>query len=141
MLYDEDGEEYYNNKLTDKDLDDCLYLLKRLGSKYSLDDIDDFLVSAVPAQLIEVIKDLHDPQMRHFAFQHVEKELDEIYGAPDKATPPTDHENTGNSKSMNKNENKEIPVENKCNQTKEQNRATVFTKNLKTKFARAAFQR
>ena len=86
LLYDEDEEEYYNNKLTDKDLDDCLYLLKRLGSKHSLDDIDDFLVSAVPAQLIEVIKDLHDPQMRHFAFQHVKKELDEIYGAPDKAT-------------------------------------------------------
>jgi hypothetical protein len=27
---------------------------------------------------------------------------------------------------MNKNENKEIPVENKCNQIKEQKRATVF---------------
>ena len=139
-LYDEDEEEYYNNKLTDKDLDDCLYLLKRLGSKHSLDDIDDFLVSAIPAQLFELIKDLHDPKMQQFALQYVEKELDANYGVPAKATPPTQPEKTSISKSMNENENKEIPIDNKRYQIQEQKKATIFTKDLKQKFARAAFQ-
>ena len=78
--------------------------------------------------------------MQQFALQYVEKELDANYGVPAKATPPTQHEITGILKSMNENENKEIPIDNKRYQIQEQKKATIFTKDLKQKFARAAFQ-
>ena len=128
-------DEFYNPEtyyLTDQQLDDFIYQIQKCGSQHTFQEIDALICSSDEIEVYEWCQDLNEEFTQLSTFNHIEKLLDEKYGKqPTRATPPiiSKHEN----------DKQEIQVNNKGEDFKEQQKDKVFTKDLKIKFARAAF--
>jgi hypothetical protein len=134
-LYD-DNEDY---DFTHHDvlLDHVIDKLQRYGCKYHIDQIEDFLTNYGDITLAEWSRDLMDPSISDFTCNYILQLLHQKYEAPFTKTPPMNNKNIGILEPLHENE-KEVDA--KCGNLKDNKMKTIFTKELKASFTRAAFQ-
>jgi len=138
--YYEEDENYdgYNNY--DDLLDFIIDNLQRYGCNHCIDEIEEFLTNFGDITLAEWSRDLMDPSISDFTCNYIIELMNQKYSIPIKITPPINNDKMKTSTSLQKNKKSKVQADKTCKTINDNKIGKVFTKELKIKFQKAAFQ-